>query len=378
MKTLALLLAACLLLVGTAYAQKVEPLEQVEITDGLVRDNCDVYGYDDYQSNPGGLVPDDNPGGVFFGPVPTVDNGTILDVILAVNISHTWIGDLRIFLYYDVTCDGSLDAQGEVLCRLGFDGCLPDGCCGCGGDLNGWYGFDDVGATSIEDICPSVFPTGCYGPDYDSSGLGIFDGLPSGGCFWLWVADGAVGDEGEVFEWDVYVLTESAEPVVGAFDIKPTSCPNPLNVKSRGVMPAAILGTEDFDVMEIDPESIMLACTVQPLRWSYEDVATPVGPDAELCDCTEEGPDGFLDLTMKFATQDVVAAIAPFDDGDEISVMVSATLWDGTVVVFDDCVWIIDKTREPTRAGLEAPDISDALKELTEPTTWGTIKALYR
>jgi len=31
-------------------------------------------------------------------------------------------------------------------------------------------------------------------------------------------------------------------------DIKPTSCPNPLNVKSRGVLPVAILGTADFDV----------------------------------------------------------------------------------------------------------------------------------
>ena len=161
-------------------------------------------------------------------------------------------------------------------------------------------------------------------------------------------------------------------------DIKPGSCPNPLNVKSRGVLPVAFLGTEDFDVTQIDPATIMLACTAQPLRWSYSDVATPVGPDAELCECTEEGPDGFLDLTVKFATQDVVAAIAPFDDGDEISVMVSATLLDGTVVVFDDCVWIIDKTRESTRTALEAPDNSGVLRESTEPTTWGTIKALYR
>ena len=162
------------------------------------------------------------------------------------------------------------------------------------------------------------------------------------------------------------------------FDIHPTSCPNPLNVKSRGLMPAAILGAEDFDVMQIDPASIMLACTVQPIRWSYDDVATPVGSDPEPCECTEGGPDGYTDLTLKFATQEVVAAIAPFEDGDYVSVMVSATLWDGTVVVFHDCVWIIDKTREGIRTALEAPDDSGALKEPTEPTTWSTIKALYR
>ena len=378
MKTLAFLLAACLLLAGTAFAQKVEPLEQVEITDNLVRDNCGTSGYDAYQVNPGGVVPDDDPGGVFFGPVPTVDNGTILDVILAVNISHTYAGDLRVFVYYDVTCDGSLDAQGEVLCRLGYDGCLPDGCCGCGGELDGWYGFDDVGAMSIEDICPSVFPTGCYGPDYDSSGLAIFDGLPSGGCFWLWVADGAGGDEGEVFEWDVYVLTEEVQPTVGAFDIKPESCPNPFNVKAQGKLPAAVLGTDTFNVMDIDVMTVRLEGTVAPIWHRYGDVSTPVGADPDPCECNELGPDGYTDLKLKFMRQDIVDALGPYEDGDDISLTLTGELMDGTPFSMSDCVWIIDKTREPTRTGLEAPDISDALKEPTEPTTWSTIKALYR
>ena len=35
-------------------------------------------------------------------------------------------------------------------------------------------------------------------------------------------------------------------------DIKPGSCPNPLNVKSRGILPAAILGSADFDIEQID------------------------------------------------------------------------------------------------------------------------------
>ena len=49
-------------------------------------------------------------------------------------------------------------------------------------------------------------------------------------------------------------------------DIKPTSCPNPLNPKSNGVVPVAILGTADFDVSQIDPASILLE-GVAPLRW---------------------------------------------------------------------------------------------------------------
>ena len=54
-------------------------------------------------------------------------------------------------------------------------------------------------------------------------------------------------------------------------DIKPGSCPNPLNVKSSGVLPVAILGTADFDVTTIDATSIRLA-GVSPLRSSIEDV----------------------------------------------------------------------------------------------------------
>jgi outer membrane protein assembly factor BamB len=112
----------------------------------------------------------------------------------------------------------------------------------------------------------------------------------------------------------VYVGNENGKvyafgtPVVQvALDIKPTSCPNPLNVKSKGVLPVAILGTEDFDVMDIDPATILLE-GVAPIRYNYEDVATPF--EGELCDCHELGPDGYTDMTLKFRTQDIVAAIA--------------------------------------------------------------------
>ena len=114
---------------------------------------------------------------------------------------------MRLWLLYDVDCDGIAEYQGEVLCRHTLLDCPGDGCCGCSGDLSGWYGFDDT-AASIEDICPIVFDPGCYGPDYDSVGLDVFDGLASGGCFWLWAADGAGGDATQIFEWEVYVLTE--------------------------------------------------------------------------------------------------------------------------------------------------------------------------
>lgn len=119
-------------------------------------------------------------------------------------------------------------------------------------------------------------------------------------------------------------------------DIKPQSCPNPLNTNSKGVLPVAILGTATFDVTTIDVASILLA-GVAPVRDSLEDVATPFDP-VEPCDCDTLGPDGYLDLTLKFKTQDIVAALGLVNDGDEIVLTLT-----GTGIMGEDCVTIKKK-----------------------------------
>lgn len=43
-----------------------------------------------------------------------------------------------------------------------------------------------------------------------------------------------------------------------SLDIKPGSCPNPLNHRSRGVLPVALLGTDSFDVSNIDVSTLSL------------------------------------------------------------------------------------------------------------------------
>jgi len=204
MKVLAICLVACLVLMGTALAQKPG---EIQGPKGAPRLDCITDGYDAYTGGTGGPVPDADPLGATFGPLMTSGTSNIEDVILNVNISATWIGDVRLFLLYDTDCDGIPEITAELLCRHGLDGCPPDGCCGCSGDLSGWYGFDET-AASIEDICPTLFPNGCYGPDYDSSGLHVLNDWPSGGCFWLFCADGAGGDATSIAEWEVYVLTE--------------------------------------------------------------------------------------------------------------------------------------------------------------------------
>jgi parallel beta-helix repeat protein len=124
------------------------------------------------------------------------------------------------------------------------------------------------------------------------------------------VTDGGDLDEDEEENEQIVepsVLAVPAHPEI-AVDVKPGSCPNPLNIKSKGVLPVSIIGTEDFDVTRIDPASINLM-GIAPLRWSLKDVATPYEPftgKEEATDCNDSGPDGLTDLTLKFDTQELV------------------------------------------------------------------------
>lgn len=131
-------------------------------------------------------------------------------------------------------------------------------------------------------------------------------------------------------------------------DIKPGSCPNPINTKSNGVLPVAILGTDDFDVTTIDPASVRLTregynCSVAPLRWAYEDVATPFL--GELCCCHDLNGDGIMDLTLKFKTQEVKMLITlPDDKGETFPLTIIGNLleeFDGTAFYGQDCVWVL-------------------------------------
>jgi hypothetical protein len=118
-----------------------------------------------------------------------------------------------------------------------------------------------------------------------------------------------------------------------AFDLKPGSCENQLNTKSKGVLSAAILGTPTLNVSTINPATIRLA-GVAPERWSIEDVGRPGSCAA--------GPDGIADLVLKFDTQKVVralkASMGTLRDGQTIIVPLEGRLKNGTLFVGEDVV----------------------------------------
>ena len=126
----------------------------------------------------------------------------------------------------------------------------------------------------------------------------------------------------------------------------------------KGVTPAAIAGSEDLDVYEIDPASLRLQASlaedadqIQPLRWAYEDAAQPFEPyrdkelDRDFCLEYDEG-DGYMDLTLKFKTQEIVPILGGPADGEVLVLYITGNLkeeFGGAPIVGEDVVWIIKK-----------------------------------
>lgn len=132
-----------------------------------------------------------------------------------------------------------------------------------------------------------------------------------------------------------------------AVDIKPRSCPNPVNVNRQGTLPVAILGTSTFDVAQIDSSLVRLA-GVPPLRSQIQDVAAPLVPftgKTHATDCTTAGPDGFPDLVLQFDDQAVATALGPVTKGQVVVVTLTGNLtpaFGGRPIVGEDVVVIVN------------------------------------
>lgn len=111
-----------------------------------------------------------------------------------------------------------------------------------------------------------------------------------------------------------------------AIDIKPGSYPNSVNLNDAGVIPVAILGTPEFDVHAINPDTVMLEGLVvkavgktNKLLAHYEDV------DA----------DGDIDLVVQIQDQDNV-----FAPGATTATL-TGNLLDGTPILGQDEISLV-------------------------------------
>ncbi|MCH7591250.1 MAG: FG-GAP repeat protein [Planctomycetes bacterium] len=161
-----------------------------------------------------------------------------------------------------------------------------------------------------------------------------------------------------------YVFSCAASGTIVNFDIKPDSCPNMVNPRSRGVVRAAIVGSLDFDAVTIDPDSLTLARadgvggSVSPLSERggrgivLKDLSTPF--DGEPCECHDANRDRIDDLALKFSTTEMNRAfqLNGLRRGTTIELVLQGTLQDGTPFEGADCIVIPGSERTSNRRHL--------------------------
>ena len=116
-----------------------------------------------------------------------------------------------------------------------------------------------------------------------------------------------------------------------AVDIIPGSDPNSINLCSIGAVPVAIMGSDSFDVIDIDPDSLRLA---------EADVKMVGKKDPQtFCSVEDVNGDFFDDLVCHYINQDIAAL-----DGLSTSAEVNGQLFDDTPIKGTDSVNIVKDT----------------------------------
>jgi uncharacterized protein YegL len=220
-------------------------------------------------------------------------------------------------------------------------------------------GFDDTYTAGVDDVNAHARALEAFGKGIKISAIFV----PTSGDY---AGQAAIMNDYATTTNGVYVLANSDGSGTGQgildiistcgsaqidvpLDIKPGSCPNPMNVADKGVLPVAILGTGDFDVNDIDVSTVTLE-GVAPVQYAFGDVAEPYAGDLNDClSCWTNGPDGYADLTLKFPVQAVLAALGEVTDGECLVLTLTGQTTDDILISGTDIVKIIKKPKpQPT------------------------------
>ena len=189
-------------------------------------------------------ITDNDPAGVTSTiVVPAGTAGTILDLDVDLNITHTWTGDLIITLAKGATTSTLMDRPGFT--GTGF---------GCSGDNPNIIADDEGTDGSIEGSCvpsvPQAYPVanGRYTPN---SPLTVFDGMPIAGTYTLTISDNAAGDTGSLDSWALMatlggVATQGTPEALSSL----TVAPNP--VATQGQVSVRVAAAQDVRVVLYD------------------------------------------------------------------------------------------------------------------------------
>ena len=260
-------------------------------------------------------------------------------------VAWVWLGEVELFGYprgtpiddyYDIHID-----EAYMYKAVGFD-------IGSYDPETPGPGYIDVYIIDGVVVSVEVYPTNAT--ETDPVFFGVISDTPVYQIRWTEGPETGGGNEETTL--DNFVVSRLTTEI--GVDIKPESCPNPIGTRNRGVLPVAIAGTEDFDATQIDPASLKLfldpAEKVSPLRWALIDVITPyepfIGKEVDAYACTVEGPDGYLDLTVKFKAQEVINALGDVSDRDVLMLSLTGNLkeeFGGTPIAGEDVILILEK-----------------------------------
>ncbi len=135
-------------------------------------------------------ITDNAPAGV-TSTITVAEDITLTDLEVALQINHTWVGDLVV----------SLTSPGGTTVTLLDQPGVPASTFGCSSD-NMDVVFSDAASVDPETSCPAG-PPWLSGPVLPTQALSAFDGESTVGTWTLTVSDNAAGDTGDIVNWSL-------------------------------------------------------------------------------------------------------------------------------------------------------------------------------
>jgi hypothetical protein len=168
---------------------------------------CLRSGYSHHSFDMPAAIPDGASSGITSGPIQIPDDGAAIEgLVLSLSITHPYTGDLEVSLAYDENNDGKVELTVPVeLYRARTDGCTAREPHAYPDQLDGTYYFRDDSVSrpaAIAAATAGMQPDPLADPGTPS--FSSFDGMRTGGSFYLHVVDTLPQKSGTVLGWSIY------------------------------------------------------------------------------------------------------------------------------------------------------------------------------
>jgi hypothetical protein len=146
-------------------------------------------------------------------------------------------------------------------------------------------------------------------------------------------------------DYSIGYATTTPSPLEVILDIIPGIDPNVIPWNKRGFITAAVIGTHDFDVKNIDISTIRLE-NEAPVRASFRDITAPKTDRKDTHIHSHRRRDGYPDLVLTFRIYNLLGSVSREEASNKIALTLTGSLNDGRQIVGQDSVIIITRKRK--------------------------------